>query len=183
VYSFLVHAPNLQILRIEQGSTPRIDRSFLLCFSCCYRVRKALCTEFFSYSPHLDQFLRPLDLICVSVTIVRRHDVTPPSFSATVLTTPRPHGLTLLSSVLSTPDTRMVKRPLRPRSGYKREPLPRTANAKAPFPYELDIANALVLPPASLGHTATRTPLPYVSLLAEQAVLPSSSPTSRRSSE
>jgi hypothetical protein len=25
VYSFLVRAPNLQILRIEQGSTPRID--------------------------------------------------------------------------------------------------------------------------------------------------------------
>jgi hypothetical protein len=28
VYSFLVCAHNLQILRIEQGSTPRIDRSF-----------------------------------------------------------------------------------------------------------------------------------------------------------
>jgi hypothetical protein len=33
VYSFLVRAHNLQILRIEQGSTPRIDRSFLLRFS------------------------------------------------------------------------------------------------------------------------------------------------------
>jgi hypothetical protein len=30
VYSFLVRAHNLQILRIEQGSTPRIDRSFML---------------------------------------------------------------------------------------------------------------------------------------------------------
>jgi hypothetical protein len=30
VYSFLVCALNLQILRIEQGSTPRIDRSFTL---------------------------------------------------------------------------------------------------------------------------------------------------------
>jgi hypothetical protein len=28
VYSFLVRAHNLHILRIEQGSTPRIDRSF-----------------------------------------------------------------------------------------------------------------------------------------------------------
>jgi hypothetical protein len=28
VYLFLVRAYNLQILRIEQGSTPRIDRSF-----------------------------------------------------------------------------------------------------------------------------------------------------------
>jgi hypothetical protein len=33
VYSFLVRAHNLQILRIEQGSTPRIDQSFLLRFS------------------------------------------------------------------------------------------------------------------------------------------------------
>jgi hypothetical protein len=33
VYSFLVRAHNLQILRIEQGSTPRIDRSKLLRFS------------------------------------------------------------------------------------------------------------------------------------------------------
>jgi hypothetical protein len=29
---FLVRAPNLQILRIEQGSTPRIDRNFWLRF-------------------------------------------------------------------------------------------------------------------------------------------------------
>jgi hypothetical protein len=81
------------------------------------------CTLSFShFAPHHDQFLRPLDLICISVTTVRRHDVTPPSFSATVLTTPRPHELTLLSSVLSTPDTRMDKRMLQPCSGYKREP-------------------------------------------------------------
>jgi hypothetical protein len=33
VYSFLVRAHNLQILRIEQGSTPRVDQSFLLRFS------------------------------------------------------------------------------------------------------------------------------------------------------
>jgi hypothetical protein len=48
VYSFLVRAHNLQILRIEQGSTPMIDRSFLLRFSCCYRERTALYTELFS---------------------------------------------------------------------------------------------------------------------------------------
>jgi hypothetical protein len=49
VYSFLVRASTLQILRIEQGSTPRIDRSFLLRFSCCYRKRRALYTELFSF--------------------------------------------------------------------------------------------------------------------------------------
>jgi hypothetical protein len=32
VYLFLVRAHNLQILRIEQGGEPRIDRSFLLHF-------------------------------------------------------------------------------------------------------------------------------------------------------
>jgi hypothetical protein len=30
VYLFLVRALNLQILKIEQGSTPRIDRSLML---------------------------------------------------------------------------------------------------------------------------------------------------------
>jgi hypothetical protein len=49
VYSFLFRAHNLQILRVEQGSKPRIDRSFLLRFPCCYRERKALYTELFSF--------------------------------------------------------------------------------------------------------------------------------------
>jgi hypothetical protein len=61
--------------------------------------------------------------------------------------------------------------------------LPVTTDVKAPFPSELGIITVLVLPPASLGHTATRAPLPSVSFPAEQVVLPSSSPTSRRSSE
>jgi hypothetical protein len=55
------------------------------------------CTLSFSrLSPHRGQFFRPLNLIIVSVLIVRRRDVTPPSSSATVLTTPRPHGLTIV---------------------------------------------------------------------------------------
>jgi hypothetical protein len=33
VYSFLVRTHNLQVLRIEHGSTPRIDRSLWLHFS------------------------------------------------------------------------------------------------------------------------------------------------------
>jgi hypothetical protein len=40
VYSFSVRA---------QGSTSRIDRSFLLRFFCCYRKRKALYTDLFSF--------------------------------------------------------------------------------------------------------------------------------------
>jgi hypothetical protein len=110
VYSFLVRAHNLQILRIEQGSTPRIDRSFLstLPFVAIASVKRST-LSFSRLSPHHGQFFRPLNLIVISVTTVRRRDATPPSFSATVLTTPRPHGLTLLSTVLSTPDTRLVK--------------------------------------------------------------------------
>jgi hypothetical protein len=141
---------------------PGLIKLFGYASLCCYRKRKALYTALSRSSPHRDRFFSPLDLICVSVMTVRRHDVALPSISATVFTTPRPHELTLLSSVSSTPDTRMVKRPLRPRSGYKREPLPRTANAKAPFPFELGIATALVLPPASLGHFATRASPPSI---------------------
>jgi hypothetical protein len=42
VYSFLVRAHNLQILKIEQRSTPRIDRSSLLRLPCCYRERNSV---------------------------------------------------------------------------------------------------------------------------------------------
>jgi hypothetical protein len=104
-------------------------------------------------------------IIIIGVTTVRRHDATPPSFSATVLMTLRPHGLTMLSSVLSTPDTRMVKRPLQPHSGFKR-------GSPCPKPPQLNIiTTALVLPPASLGHTATSPSLPSVPLLAKRAAL------------
>jgi hypothetical protein len=47
-------------------------------------------------SPHHGQFFRPLNLIIISVTTVPHHDATPPSFPATVLTTPRPHRLTIV---------------------------------------------------------------------------------------
>jgi hypothetical protein len=77
----------------------------------------------------------------------------------------------------------MVKRPLQPAAVIKGNPLPRTADAKAPFPSELDIGTALVLPPANLGHLATRASLPLVPFLAEQAVLPPLSPTSRRTED
>jgi hypothetical protein len=82
------------------------------------------CTLSFSHSfPHHGQFFRPLNLICVSVTTVRRRDATLPSFSTTMLTTLRPHGLTLLSSVSSTPDIRLGSRPLQPVAAIKREAL------------------------------------------------------------
>jgi hypothetical protein len=48
------------------------------------------------FSLHHGQFFRPLDLIFVGITTVRRHDATKPSSSATVLAPPRPHGLTVV---------------------------------------------------------------------------------------
>jgi hypothetical protein len=103
-YSFLVHAHNLQILRLEQGSKPKIDRSFWLSFSCCYRERRAFYTKLPRSYPHHDQFFRPLDLICVSFTTLRHSDATPPSSSLTLLTAPRPHELTIVE--LRVVDTR-----------------------------------------------------------------------------
>jgi hypothetical protein len=140
----------------------------------------ALHIELFSFSLHHGWFFRPLSPIVISVTTVRHHDVALPSISATVFTTPRPHELTLLSSVPSTPDTRVVKWPLQPRSGYKREPLPRTADAKAPFSSVLSIITVLVLLLASLA----TLPLAHLSHLfrpSRASCSLCSSPTSRRS--
>jgi hypothetical protein len=131
---------------------------------------------------HHGQFFRPLNLIIVSILTVRRHDATPPSSSATVLATLRAHGLTLSSSVLSTPNTQMVKRPLQPRSSHKSGSLVpgsgtslmsvRARHSHRSCSFQLDF-----------GHPATRASLPSIPFLAKQAVLPSSSTTSRRSSE
>jgi hypothetical protein len=55
------------------------------------------CTLSFSrFAPHHSRLFRPLIPIVISVTTVRRHDVALPSISATVFTTPKPHGLTIV---------------------------------------------------------------------------------------
>jgi hypothetical protein len=121
VYSFLVRAHNLQILRIEQGSTPGSIKAFAKLLFVAIANVKHYALSFLVF-PHHDQFFPPLTS---SSSVSRPYDAVTSLrhlFSANVLTTLRPHELTLLSSVLSTPDTRMVKRPLQPRSGYKREP-------------------------------------------------------------
>jgi hypothetical protein len=96
VCSFLVRAPNLQIFRIEQGSTPRIDRGFAKILFVAIASVKRSALSLFSSPPRHGQFFRPLNLIIVSVQIVRRHDVALPSNSATVFTTQRPHELTIV---------------------------------------------------------------------------------------
>jgi hypothetical protein len=71
VYSFLVRAHNLQILRIEQGSKPRINRSFLaMLLLAAIANAKALCTELSHFSTHHGQFFRPWNLTVISVATV-----------------------------------------------------------------------------------------------------------------
>jgi hypothetical protein len=106
VYSFLVRAHSLQVLRIERRSTPRINRSILdtFLFDAITSVKRS--TPSFSRSaPHHGRLFRPLSPIVISVTVIRRHDIVLPSISATVFTTPRSRELTLSSSVLYTPET------------------------------------------------------------------------------
>jgi hypothetical protein len=108
VYSFLVRTYNLQILRIERGSMPKIYRSVLatlLCVAIANIKRSTL--SFSRFAPHHGRLFRPLSPIVISVTALRHHDVALPSISATIFMTQRSGELTLLSSVLSTPDPRL----------------------------------------------------------------------------
>jgi hypothetical protein len=89
VHSFLVHAHNLQILRIEQGSTPRIGRSIFATLLFVAIANTKRCTLSFSrFAPHHGRLFRPLSPIVIRVTTVRRHDVALLSIPATVVTTP-----------------------------------------------------------------------------------------------
>jgi hypothetical protein len=162
-----IRTHNLQILGIEQGSNPGSIEAFCYASLCCYRERRMVYTELSRSYPHHGQFFRPLNLICVSVTTERRRDATPPSFSTTVLTTLRPHGSTFVELVLSTPDTRLVKRPLQPRSGLKGEALypeplmrklhVRPSSASSPFLFFLQLALA-TLPLAHLPRIFCSSP-------------------------
>jgi hypothetical protein len=93
-----------------------------------------------------------LNLIIVSVQIVRRHDVALPSISATVFTTPKPHELTIVELRVSytrypTGSTYRYS----PTAIIKWNLLPGTADTKAPFPSKLGIIIVLVPLLASLA--------------------------------
>jgi hypothetical protein len=151
---------------------------------CCYRVRKAKYTELFSFfSPS-----RPILL-----TVEPRHHqcsdrMTPWHRSAIDFRNQIHDDETAQADHCRAP-RRLHQIPgwlndrYRPAAVIKGNPLPRTSDAKAPFPSELGTITILVLPPASLGHIVNRASLSSIPLLAEQTVLPSSSPMSRRSSE
>jgi hypothetical protein len=145
---------------------------------------KALYTELSHSSPHHGQFFRLLNLIIVGIPIVRRRDATPLTSPATILApakTSQADHCQAPCCLHQIPGWLYDR--CSPAAAIRGKSLPRTADVKAPRPSELGITTALVLPLASLGHTATRAPLPSVPFLAEQAVPSSSSTTSRRSSE
>jgi hypothetical protein len=81
-----------------------------LCYAplCCYRNIKRCTLSFSRFAPHHGRLFRPLSPIVISVTTIRCHDVALPSIPATIFATQRSRELTLLSSVLSTPDTDWV---------------------------------------------------------------------------
>jgi hypothetical protein len=153
VYSFLVHAYNFQILRIEQGSTPRIDRSIVatLLFDAITSVKRST-ASFSCFAPHHGRLFRPLSPIVISVTTVRRHDVALPSISATVFTTPKPHGLTIFElRVAYTRYPTGSSDRYSPASVIKWNLLLEPPMRKAPVPSDLGIITVLVLLLASLA--------------------------------
>jgi hypothetical protein len=100
-------------------------------------------------SHHHGQFFRPLDPILFSATMIRRRSIALHLFSETTITSPRPHGPTIIeprvpppdrssSPYLSWLDDRCVL------LGYKREALPRCRHCQVSSALELDNAAALV---------------------------------------
>jgi hypothetical protein len=152
VHSFLVRAHNLQILRIEQGSTPRSIETICYAYLCCHRKQKNRCTLSFSrFASHYGRLFRPLSPSSSesrsnnALTLLyprflqpfsrRRDRVSWPCWAPCCL-----HPI---------PD--WVNWPLLPRNDYKMEPFTGTADTKAPSPSELGIITVLVLLLASLA--------------------------------
>jgi hypothetical protein len=131
----------------------------------CYHKHKRCTLSFSRFAPHHGRFFRPLSPIVISVTTVRRHGVALPSISTTVFTTPKLYELTIveLRVAYTRYPTGSTDR-YSPAAVIKWNLLPRTADTKAPFPFELDIITILVLLPASLGYTATKASLPSTSI-------------------
>jgi hypothetical protein len=146
VYSFLVRAHKLQILRIKQGSTPRIDRSIFATLLFVAIADVKCCTLNFSrFASHYGRLFRLLSPIVISVTTVRRHDVALPSISTTIFTTLKPQAGHCRAPCCLHQIPDWVNWPLQPRIDYKVEPFTGTADTKAPFPSELGIITVLVL--------------------------------------
>jgi hypothetical protein len=118
---------------------PGSIEAFCYASLCCYREHKALYTALSRFSSYHGQFFRPLNLDVVSVTTVRRRDVTRRLF--TVLTTLRPHELTIVElRVACTRYPAWSTDRYSPTAVTKWNSLPGTADAKAPFPSKLALS-------------------------------------------
>jgi hypothetical protein len=93
----------------------------------------ALHTKLFSFSSHHGRFFRPLSHIVISVTTVRRHDISLPSNYATVFTTQRPTSWPCWAPCCLHQIPRWINDRYNPAVVIKGNPLPRAADAKAPF--------------------------------------------------
>jgi hypothetical protein len=89
VHSFLVRAPNPQILKNQTRKYAQ-DRSklFATLLSVAITSVKHSTPSLSRFAPHHDRLFRPLSPIVISVTTIRRLDVALPSISATVFATP-----------------------------------------------------------------------------------------------
>jgi hypothetical protein len=152
MYSFLVRAHNLHTLRIEQGSTPRIDRSFLLRFSLLLSQTQSFVHWAF------------LVLLPITVDYLDRwapsSSVSQPYVAMTTLYPRFPQLYPRRRDHVSWPCWDLcclhqipdwVNWPLLPATIIKWNLLPGTADAKAPCPSELGIITVLVLLLASLA--------------------------------
>jgi hypothetical protein len=126
---------------------------------CCHRECKACTLRFLVFLPIT---VNSLDRWTSSSSVFRLYD------AVASLCHPRPQPYSwrrdlaswpLSSSVLSTPDTRLVKWPLQPRSGYKREPLAqnRLSSTSPPLLFFLQLALA-TLPLEHLSHLFRSSP-------------------------
>jgi hypothetical protein len=183
VHSSLVHALNLQILEIKQGSTPRIDRSNLLRFSLLLsQTQIAVHWAFLVFLPITVDYL---DRWAPSSSVSRSYD----AMTSLYHRFPQPYSRRrnrvswpCRAPCCIHPITDWVNWPLQPRAGYKMEPFTGTADMKAPFPSEIGIITILVLLLASLA-TCHQSIFSQPLRSSRANCSPSSFPTSRRSSE
>jgi hypothetical protein len=95
-YPSMIRDHTLQILRVEQRSKPRIGEAFAKILLVAIPSLEGGYPELFSFFSPSRSILRTVGPILFSATTVRCRDVSLPSSSAVALTSPRPHGLTIV---------------------------------------------------------------------------------------
>jgi hypothetical protein len=171
VHSFLVRAHNLQILRIEQGSMPRIDRSNLLHFSLLLSQTQSV--VHWAFLVLLPITIDYLDRWAPSSSVSRPYD----AMTSLYHQFPQPYlrHRDRVSWPCRAPCcihqiTDWVNWPLQPHSGYKMEPFNRNRRYESSTSIKLGIVTVLVLLLVSLA-TCHSSNSPSYFNLPEQTVL------------